>query len=137
MKKLDYGEKLFELFYSGDETNIDLAITLADAVGEDLTLFWAGVEELFQFINPEMADGISLRDKLAAVQGRSSLYKSMHKLENLPEYIGLANNLRNLNLEHNLLKRLPESLGEMKNLSEISLWDNQLRYLPESIGNLY
>lgn len=114
-------EKILELLKSGEDSNIILTEELAQSLHIDLSDFWHGLDEIFAFINIEIAENIDRRDKLSAVMSRNTINRSVTKLEQIPEYFGLAKSLVNLHLDYNLIQRLPESLCDLSNLEEISL----------------
>lgn len=62
---------------------------------------------------------------------------SNNHISNLPNWMSeLKDNLRNLQLEYNMITCLPDCLSELTNLQTLDLFGNGLTTLPESLGNI-
>ena len=62
---------------------------------------------------------------------------SNNHISNLPNWMSeMKDNLRNLQLEYNMITSLPDCLSELTNLQTLDLFGNGLTTLPESLGNV-
>ncbi len=74
-----------------------------------------------------------------AIRNLTSLKKltlRYDQITQLPNWIGMLNDLEYLNLNVNNINQLPICFGNLSSLKELYLWKNELTHLPESFCNL-
>lgn len=77
----------------------------------------------------------NLLKALAAIKrAKTSLLLRELWLEELPQELAQATQLKKLDINHNSLSELPDWIGELSELQEINLWGNSLQTLPDTMS---
>ncbi|MCP4443021.1 MAG: leucine-rich repeat domain-containing protein [Aureispira sp.] len=123
-------EGIYQLLYSKNKGNIELAKTLAQnhmATQELIDNLEGLSKELEKPLEELLVEELDLSYRI----GRGNT-----KRTSLPNGIGLLKGLEKLNLEKNELSILPKSIGDLVYLEELDLYNNNLSELPQSIASL-
>ena len=154
-------QQLIRLLQTGERANIELALQLAEGLGNPATfqqylydllpLYQLAFRSkkkknldapcllgLFGLVELEVARcGLfALPKSIGQLQNLTVLDCNNNRLQSLPESIGVLQKLEVLWCDNNRLQALPESIGALQNLQELYCWSNHLEALPENIGQL-
>jgi len=130
-------QKIWDLIYTAQEVNINLAFTLAEAKGIALDL--SAYHEIFGWLQThetETTEHKSDLEILIYVLTLETVTVPCKGLTEIPKSIGKLRSLKCLILGWNKLTYLPDSIGELSNLGMLHVLGNKLTNLPDTIGNL-
>ena len=117
-------KKIKNLLYSGQEINVDLAISIMEGFGLDWTS--AGFEEEKELVDLCGCDVFTTTKIILIDLGLKKLPKSICKLQRL-EWLDLGKN----NINH-----IPQDIVKLQRLEWLSLYKNNLSTLPRSIWEM-
>lgn len=132
----DYIPKIKSLMYSGDPSNMELAIQLAASVNLDVDPLFKEWIPLFKAIGWNVDGEAKLKDYYLKLAQRPHLIIEGGDLKNLPQNIGVLTKLTLLVVNGTGLQRLPKSIGNLKNLKALEVRRNDISFLPDTIGGL-
>ena len=131
-------QQLIRLLQTGEQANIELALQLAEGLGNPAA-FQAYLHDLLPLYQLAFK---SKRQKPLDAPSMVKLFQltklevRRRKLSILPENISQLINLQVLDCSDNQLPALPESIGQLQKLKVFNCSFNQLQTLPESITQL-
>ena len=131
----DY-DKLLALIYSGDDTNLRLALQMGRATGIDLQPVYRQLQECVAFFEGEWKEAMSIPKLINEVKEKG-IDLDCSNLSELPTCLKvLAPITTYMSLYGNNFHVFPEVLLHFRQLEHLNLSDNRLTKLPEGLWDL-
>ena len=124
---LDEKNRIFDLLLSGQEANIELALTIAESLGMAKEL-----KKMMQvFFDRRLGKKLGTKDFLSLQKVEGLHHLSQAKLKEISKLIGCVSNLKKIYLERNQLEALPEEMSRLSELSLVYLQNNTFVEFPK------
>jgi len=126
-------EQIIQLYKSGSDVNIELALELENSLRPNLSHFWKPVHQLYIALR---GTGPRNKQHAAEVLKAERLNLSNHGLSRIPEAVFWLKRLRDLRLSLNRLAQIPDLIAELNSLEKLDLSHNPLRELNSALSEL-
>tara|TARA_R100000951_G_scaffold114921_1_gene121356 strand:+ start:2167 stop:2670 length:504 start_codon:yes stop_codon:yes gene_type:complete len=125
--------KILELFKSGDQTNIELGMVLAESQGIDLQELCKGYIKAHNIFG---GGGGTLISIINDISNRKMVYKYYVFNFIIPKEIELFTSVKFIEIRNCCLIKLPKEIASLKKLEHLNLRGNNFKIIPDVIFDI-